>query len=188
MIDQGYATIRSIAPHLGPLLEVKRHGDMIPVCQTGGAGPIQEDWCRPFAPLEDELQTLDQLVTLLEKTGNVGAARQLECLKVGAWLRGNKVTEAETLIAKLDAKWPARLSDSPLQNAFRRIAHVKTGRKDLTLIFDTPHRASRAAIASRLGRRLWQRAAMLRPFALKPVSAGLIRTLGTRDTVHSGTP
>lgn len=173
MIDKGYATIRNIAPHLGPLLEVKRHGDMGPVCQTSGTGPIEEDWCRPFAPLEDELQTLDRLVSLLEETGDVGSARRLECLKVGAWLRGNKVAEAEALLGELDAKWPTHLSDSPLQNAFRRIEHVKTGHKDLTLIFDTPHRTSRTAVAARMGRRIWQRAAMIRPFALKPVSARL---------------
>jgi len=171
MIDRGYAGIRHVAPHLGPLLEVKRHGDMGLVCQTGGSGPIQEDWCRPFAALEDELHTLDQLVTLVEKTGDAGAARQLECLKVGAWLRGNRTAEAEALIAKLDAQWPTYLSDSPLQNAYRRVVHVKTNHKDLTLVLNTPHRANRTAPAARLGRRLRQRASMIRPFALKPVNA-----------------
>ena len=79
---------------------------------------------------------------------------QIKANKVAVFLHLQRVTEAyyghEQGVEKIDAKfepallayvkdldssWPVRVIDTPLQNAYRRVRHAVTGKKDLTLNF-----------------------------------------------------
>ena len=131
---------------------------------------IGETWCTAFTTLENEMAALDDFIQMFRRWGYVGSALKLECLKVGALLRGGRLDKAEAMIKKLDQIWPAQFADGALQNAYCRLQHLRTGRKDLSLALDTPAYRARNSFAAKKLRRLSARLTYLRPIRSEQMS------------------
>jgi hypothetical protein len=129
-----------------------------------------ETWSTPFTALNNEVAALDYFIQMFRDLRYVNSALKLECLKIGAFLRASRLDEAETMIARLDATWPAEFPDYALQDAYRRLRHLRTGYKDLSLVFKTEHGRSRnTGLAKRL-RNISSRLAYLNPIRTEPIS------------------
>jgi hypothetical protein len=131
---------------------------------------VGETWCTAFTTLTNETMALDDFIQMFRGWGYIGSALKLECLKVGALLRGGRLDEAEAMIKKLDKTWPVQFADYALQNAYCRLQHLRTGRKDLSLVLDTPaHRFRNSFIAKKL-RNISARIMYLRPIRSEQMS------------------
>jgi hypothetical protein len=129
-----------------------------------------ETWSTPFTALDNEVAALDYFIKIFRNLDYVNSALKLECLKVGAFLRAGRLDEAEAMIARLDANWPAEFPDYALQDAYRRLQHLRTGRKDLSLVFKTEHgRARNTSVAKQL-RSISSRLAYLSPIRTEPIA------------------
>jgi hypothetical protein len=104
-----------------------------------------------FTTLENETAALDDFIHMFRGWGYTGSALKLECLKAGALLRGGRLDEAQAMINNLDHSWPAQFADGALQNAYCRLQHLRTGRKDLSLVLGTSAHCTRNSfIANKL--------------------------------------
>jgi hypothetical protein len=122
-----------------------------------------EQWCTPFASLENELAALDDFIALFARRHYGEFKLKLECLKAGAFLRAGRLDEAQFQIAKLDAIWPAGTSDHALRNAYCRLMHLRTGKKDLSLATPAMNQRSESAGLTRKLRGIVSRLAYLKP-------------------------
>jgi hypothetical protein len=129
-----------------------------------------ETWSTPFTALDNEVAALDYFIQMFRKLDYVNSALKLECLKVGAFLRAGRLDEAEAMIARLDANWPAKFPDYALQDAYRRLQHLRTGRKDLSLTLKTEHWKSRNGSLAKQLRNISSRLAYLRPIRTEPIA------------------
>ena len=148
LLDLGFIRIRSIEPEIAPVAEIAKHGDPGLVCDR--IEHREPDWSTIYTDAESELAAFDAVIRLLDRLHQPGLALRVQCLRVGALLRHGQLSEAEALIHSLDAQWPPWLRDGPLQNAYRRYAHLKTGTKDLTRVLATPSTRRRSSGGARL--------------------------------------
>jgi hypothetical protein len=144
------------------------------ICDSIRESPlVGETWCTAFTTLENETAALDDFIQMFLGWGYIGSALKLQCLKVGALLRGGRLDEAEAMIKKLDQTWPVQFADGALQNAYCRLQHLRTGRKDLSLVLDTTAHRSRNSFVAKKLRNMSVRLAYLRPIRSEQMSKGL---------------
>src|ERR1019366_2896375 len=126
--------------------------------------------CTAFTTLENEMAALDEFIQVFRGWGYIGAVLKLRCLKVGALLRDGRLDEADGMIKKLDQTWPAQFADYALQNAYCRLQHLRTGRKDLSLVLDTPAHRSRNSFVAKRFRKMSARLTYLMPIRSEQMS------------------
>jgi len=163
LMKAGVLSLHAAGTQATPLAEKLFHGRNVVLCDRIEAPLISgETWSTPFTSFENEAAMLDDFAELFRKRACIELALRLQCLKVGALLRAGRLEQAEAMIARLDQSWPADVPDSCLQNAYCRMMHLKTGRKDLSLVFDTPRRSGNSS-AIQMGRRLFGRLKYFKP-------------------------
>lgn len=135
--------------------------------QSGGAGFRFRNKSKALQ-LIDEAEKMFEEGTSISKyyeqviirigSSNLSASYQVKANKVGLFLHLLKATEVyfghENPVNKIDSQnenelmkylreldhaWPAAVLDGSLQNAYRRIRHAVTGKKDLSLVFKSPY-------------------------------------------------
>jgi hypothetical protein len=163
MLDAGIFSLNSAGPRTTPYAEKIRQRKIEPICDVMTASPLGEEWCRSFTTLDKEMAALEQFIRLFRSRGYKDFVCRLECLKVGALLRAGRIETAQALLTALDHSWPMEVKDSYLQNAFCRLMHLKTGKKDLSLVFDTRGHQSRNSSLARNLRRISSRLGYLLP-------------------------
>ena len=130
-----------------------------------------ETWSTPFTALDKEIEALDYFIQMFRGWRYVHSALKLDCLKVGALLRAGRLDAAGAMITKLDETWPAQFADYPLQNAYCRLQHLRTGHKDLSLVLDTAGRRSRNTFLAKQLRSVSGRLAYLSPIHTEPIAS-----------------
>jgi hypothetical protein len=68
-----------------------------------------ETWCTSFTTVENEMAALDHFIQMFRGYGYIASALKLECMKVGALLRGVCLDEAKTMLARLDQVWAGNI-------------------------------------------------------------------------------
>jgi hypothetical protein len=140
------------------------NGNVGIICDQIKESPLAgETWCTSFTTVENEMAALDHFIQMFRGYGYTTSALNLECMKVGALLRGGRLDEAKTMLLRLDQAWPVLCKDFALQNAYRRYQHLRTGRKDLSQVLDTPARFSRNSFIIKKLRNISAYSVYLRP-------------------------
>jgi hypothetical protein len=174
MVDAGIFALNCAGPRITPYAEKIRQFKIGPICDVMTASPLGEEWCRPFTTLDNETAVLDHFIGLFRSRGYIDFVYRLECLKVGALMRAGRIEIAQARIIDLDQHWPMEVKDSYLQNAFCRFMHLKTGKKDLSLVFNTPGHHSRNLFWARSLRKISSRLQYLLPIRLTQASLSTI--------------
>jgi len=167
LLKAGALSLRGAGPQVTPLAEKVAQRQTGTICDNIQPSRISgETWSTPFTTLENEVAALEGLAGMFREWGYTEFFLRLDCLKVGALLRAGRLEQAETLITKLDQTWPAGVRDSYLQNAYCRMMHLKTGRKDLSLVFDTSGHRARNSFLARTLRGISGRLQYFKPIAV----------------------
>ncbi len=175
LLRLGYLRIRSIEPGIAPVAEIVKHGNPGEVCNR--IEHREPDWCSIHTDRENEFAAYDGMSQLLDRLNQPAKRLRVQCLQVGALLRHGEVSEAEALLDRLDAEWPRWLRDGSLLEAYRRFAHVKTGKKDLSLRLRTTYSQRRRTAAAR-----WlQRAHLYSEYFRSPVAVGEVQLRARRE-------
>lgn len=140
------------------------NGNVGIICDQIKQSPLAgETWCTSFTTVENEMAALDHFIQMFRGYGYIASALKLECMKVGALLRGGRLDEAKAMLVRLDQVWPVLYKDSALQNAYCRYQHLRTGRKDLSQLLDTSARLSRNSFIIEKVRNISAYSVYLRP-------------------------
>jgi hypothetical protein len=169
LLRTGVLSMHRFGPRMVPCMEKTSDTHLGIICDRIQESPLDgETWCTAFTSLEKELAALDEFIALFHRWEYTEFAFRLECLKIGAFLRAGLQEKAEAAIRSLDQTWPMQMPDYPLQNAYCRLMHLRTGRKDLSLVLDTPSRRARKAFPKRKMGRIFSRASYLKPVYSQP--------------------
>jgi len=167
LMEEGVISVHEAGTQATPLAEKLAKSEPVTLCDRIGAPLVAgEAWSTPFTSLENEIAALDGLSGLFRRRDCIEFALRLECLKVGAFLRAGQPKKAEELINVLDRAWPEEVRDTYLQNAYCRTMHMKTGQKNLSLVFDTPRHRSGNSFRAQMARRVSGRLLYFKPIAL----------------------
>jgi hypothetical protein len=155
LLRKGVLSLHLAGPRVHPFATKTAHADLHTVCDRIVPNPsVDELWCCQFTSLENECAALDDFIAVFRRQDYSEFALKLECLKVGAFLRAGKMDQADEQLKRIGRIWPPNLSDSSFQNAFCRVMHLRTGRKDLTLTPTATPQGSMNSLAAK-----WQRIA-----------------------------
>jgi hypothetical protein len=169
LLRTGVLSLHRLGPGVIPCAEKTSSCDLGSICDQIQDSPLDgETWCTSFTTLEKELAALDEFIALFRRWEYTDFVFRLECLKIGAFLRSGLDAEAEAAIRSVDQTWPMRLPDYPLQNAYCRLMHLRTGRKNLSLVLETSYRRARKILPKRKMGRFLSRASYLKPIYSRP--------------------
>jgi hypothetical protein len=168
LLETGVLSLHYAGPHATPCAEKVADKQIGPICD--GIGPARisgEAWSIPFTSFEREITALEYWLDIFRAWRCPDFALRIECLRAGALLRDGQIDAAERHISRLDRDWPSAIRDAYLQTIYCRLLHMKTGRKDLSLVFDTPRHRVRNSLWAKMLQAASRRLDYLSPVILE---------------------